>query len=145
MGIIVVSLVLASIALPLPPRGLQLPPEPLTPAEEDSARTGAAEAAIAEINRLQNSLSEGQADVAAYVAPPARLMAAYRARIEARVATGQTAALLLRGVGIERTLVTAARNAERGAILRMLHAGQITREIARKLYRELDVTEPGDV
>src|SRR3546814_16167807 len=57
-GVIIVSLVLASVALPLLLKGLVMPPEPSKQAEEDAARVATAEAAIRAIERRQHALSE---------------------------------------------------------------------------------------
>src|SRR6185312_8095761 len=57
MGVIIVSIVAASVGLPLLLRGLEMPAEPSYQAEEDQARVAAAEAAIAEIERVQHTLA----------------------------------------------------------------------------------------
>ena len=60
MGVIVVSLVAASIGLPLLLKGLVAPADPSFAAEEVRARVAAAHAAIAEIERLEKQRSDQQ-------------------------------------------------------------------------------------
>src|SRR3546814_5123666 len=55
MGVIITSLVAASIGLPLLLRNLQMPDEPSPQAEEDAAWIAAAHAAIGEIERDRKS------------------------------------------------------------------------------------------
>src|SRR3546814_1418748 len=58
MGVIITSLVAASIGLPLLLRNLQMPDEPSPQAEEDAAWIAAAHAAIGEIERVRHDLAE---------------------------------------------------------------------------------------
>src|SRR3546814_15650463 len=64
-GVIIVSLILATIALPLLLRGLVMPPDPSRQAEEDAARVATAEAAIRAIEQRQHALAakHGEADL----------------------------------------------------------------------------------
>src|SRR3546814_11541919 len=84
MGVIITSLVAASIGLPLLLRNLQMPDEPSPQAEEDAAWIAAAHAALGEIERVQHDLAEGRLDADLYVAAGARTMDLYRQRIERR-------------------------------------------------------------
>src|SRR3546814_16321334 len=59
MGVIIVSLIVASIGLPLLLNGLQMPAEPSHQAEENAARVAAAEAAIAAVERIEHTRAEG--------------------------------------------------------------------------------------
>jgi Na+/H+ antiporter len=141
MGVIILSLVAASIGLPLLLKGLEMPPEPSNTAEEETARIAAGEAAIAEIERVQHGLSEGRKDADIYVATAARLMAFYRSRIDVYGDNGQDAAASRKSEEIERNMRLAAVKAERTAIFRMLRKRQISTITARKLVRELDLME----
>src|SRR3546814_13576038 len=69
-GVIIVSLVLASVALPLLLKGLVMPPEPSKQAEEDAARVATAEAAIRANERGSHAFSEAQGEADLYA--PAR-------------------------------------------------------------------------
>ncbi len=141
MGVIIVSLVAASIGLPMVLKGLEMPPEHSHETREERARVAAAEAAIAEIERVQHGLSEGRANADLYVAAASRIMDLYRSRIETLSQDGESATVQ-RHVGvIERQMRVAAIKAERVAIFRLLRRRQIGSETARKLVRELDLLE----
>jgi monovalent cation/hydrogen antiporter len=140
MGVIIVSIIAASIGLPLLLRKLEMPPEPSYQAEEDRARVAAAEAAIAEIERIQHELAVGRDDADVYMAA-GRVMDFYRTRIEARSREGEAAALARENEDVERRVRMAAVKAERTVIFRMLRAQQIGSETAGKLVRELDLLE----
>lgn len=141
MGVIIVSIVTASIGLPLLLRGLEMPTEPSYQAEEDRARIAAAEAAITEIERVQHKLAAGRKDADVYIAAAARVMDFYRTRIESRSRQGEAATLARKSEDIERRMRMAAVKAERTVIFRMLRSQQIGSETAGKLVRELDLLE----
>lgn len=141
MGIIIVSLVTASIGLPWLLRGLEMPAEPTYQAEEDRARVAAAEAAIAEVERVQHKLAAGRKDADLYIAAAARVMDFYRNRIETRSREGEAGMRARENEGAERKMRMAAVKAERMAIFRMLRSQQIGSETAGKLVRELDLLE----
>ncbi|WP_448140321.1 Na+/H+ antiporter [Sphingopyxis fribergensis] len=138
-GVIIVSLLLATVALPLLLKGLVMPPEPSKQAEEDAARVATAEAAIRAIERRQHNMAEelGEADL--YAAAGARVMDLYRERIESR-SQGLSPA-----VREEERLVREFRligvKAEREALVELARARAVGSEIARKLTRELDLSE----
>lgn len=140
-GVIIVSLIAASIGLPAFLQGLRMPAEPTHEAEEDAARIAAAEAAIAEVERVQHTLSEGRRDADLYVTAASRIMEMYRQRIASRGKNGEEAALARRNERIERDLRLAAVRAERSEIFRRRRKRQIDAETARKLIRELDLLE----
>ncbi len=141
MGVIIVSLISASIGLPLLLRGLEMPPEPSQSAEENRARIAAAEAAIAEIERIQRDLSKDHKEADVYVVAASLIMDLYHDRIEARSQEGEAAILARRSETIERTMRVSAVKAERATIFRMLRAQEIGSETAKKLVRELDLLE----
>jgi CPA1 family monovalent cation:H+ antiporter len=141
MGVIITSLIVASIGLPLLLNGLQMPAEHDLQAIEDAVRIRAAEAAIAEIEKVQHSLAEGRNDADLYVSAAARLMDAYRQRIESRAGNAESNALGRRSEEIERSLRLAALRAERTQIFRMVRKRELGSELARKLIRELDLLE----
>ena len=141
MGVIIVSLLAASFGLPLLLKGLDLPPEAGHVAEEDKARIAAAEAAIAAIERAQHHLAEGRSDADLYVAAAARVMNFYRQRIEVHAREGEDAEAARESGRIEREFHLAALKAERTEIFRKLRHRQLGSETARKLIRELDLTE----
>ncbi|MDI1297228.1 MAG: Na+/H+ antiporter [bacterium] len=138
-GVIILSLVIASLALPILLKGLTMPAEPSKQAEEDAARVATAEAAIRAIERRQHALAEDNGDADRYAAAGARVMDLYRERIESR-SQGLSDAMRA-----EERLVRDFRlvgvKAERAAITKLARARQIGSETARKLTRELDLSE----
>jgi Na+/H+ antiporter len=141
MGVIVVSLIAASIGLPVLLRGLEIPAEPSYQVEEDRARVAAAEAAITEIERVQHTLSAGRADADVYMAAAARVMEFYRIRIEGHSRRGEAAALARASEDAERRMRLAAVKAERTVIFAMLRSQEIGSATAEKLVSELDLLE----
>ncbi|MES2496219.1 MAG: Na+/H+ antiporter [Pseudomonadota bacterium] len=138
-GVIIVSLVMASVALPMLLKGLTMPAEPSKQAEEDAARVATAEAAIRAIERRQHALAVGHGDADRYAAAGARVMDLYRERIESR-SQGMSDA-----TRAEERLVREFRlvgvKAERAALVKLARARQVGSETARKLTRELDLSE----
>jgi CPA1 family monovalent cation:H+ antiporter len=141
MGVIIVSLIVASLGLPWLLRDLEIPAEDDHQAEIDVARIKAAEAAIAEIEKVQHALAEGRSDADLYVSAASRLMDAYRHRIESRVGNAESNALERRTEEVERRLRLAALKAERTQIFRMVRNRELGSEPARKLIREIDLLE----
>lgn len=140
-GVIFVSLIAASIGLPILLQGLEMPPEPSHQAEEDRARTAAAEAAIKAIERAQHDLGKGRSDADLYADASARIMDLYRQRIDRGTKTGDEAVLLRKIDRIERELRLAGLRAEREALYRLARSGRLPDEMARDLVREIDLAE----
>ncbi len=141
MGVIIVSLIVASIGLPLVLRGLALPPEPSHLVEEDKARIEAARAAIAAVEQTEHAMAEGRDDADRYVAVAARIMDGYRQRIESREGDLSERRSHREMERIERELRLAALKAERAAIFRMAREKTLGTEVAQKLVREIDLLE----
>lgn len=140
-GVIVVSLVVASVGLPRMLKGLDLPPEPERGQVLDAARVAAAEAAIRAVDAEQRRLAEGRPDADLYAEASARVLEAYRDRIEARQRPPEAAAERRRFEQIERQLRLAGLKAEREEIFRRSRARELPEEQARKLVREIDLLE----
>ncbi|MCR0980567.1 Na+/H+ antiporter [Roseomonas populi] len=141
MGVIILSLVAASVGLPLLLRGLEMPEEHGQAEEEDRARVVAAEAAIRAVERAEHGLAEGRADADLYVEAAARVMEYYRARIDRRTGDGAAKGLARRSEVAERAMVLAALRAERRAIQDLLRLRRIGTETAARLMREVDLLE----
>ena len=141
MGVIIVSLVIASIGLPLLLKGLKLPAETSHQAEEDAARVAAAHAAIEAVERAEHAMAEGHADADFYVAAAARVMDMYRDRIERFDIDTPDQPSAREIERIERELRLAGLKAERTELFRMVRRRELGSEIARKLVRELDLLE----
>jgi CPA1 family monovalent cation:H+ antiporter len=138
-GVIIVSLIVASIALPILLKGLTMPPEPSKQAEEDKARIATAQAAITAIERHQHGLAEGHGDADIYAQAGGRVMDLYRERIEGldeeqtdRARAQDRLLSQFRLVGIK---------AERAALNQLVRARTIGSQTAKKLTRELDLSE----
>ena len=140
-GVIIVSLIAASLSLPYLFQGLKLPPEPSQQEEEDRARVAAAEAAIQAIERAQHDMGEGRGDTDVYADAGARIMELYRQRIDGRSKTGEERALARRMDEIERKLRLAGLRAERTELYRIARSHKLSGETARKLVREVDLLE----
>ncbi|WNJ90100.1 Na+/H+ antiporter [Bosea sp. 685] len=140
-GVIILSLVAASIGLPFLLKNLELPPEPSQQEEEDRVRNAAAEAAIKALEKMQHKMGSGRNDADLYVEVGARLMELYRERIDGRSKTGAEADLARKADAIERELRLAGLRAERDEIYRVARVRGTSDEIARKLVREIDLLE----
>ncbi|MBS1165747.1 MAG: Na+/H+ antiporter [Proteobacteria bacterium] len=140
-GVIILSLVAASIGLPHLLKNLKLPPEPSNQEAEDEARTAAAEAAIRAIEQAQHKMGEDRADADLYIDAGARIMELYRQRINGRAKTGDERNLARKIDDIEHKLRLTGLRAERDEIYRNARARKISDEAARKLVREIDLLE----
>lgn len=140
-GVIIVSLVAASVSLPYLLKNLELPPEPSQQEEEDLARVAAAEVAIQAVEQAQHDMGEGRSDADLYTDAGVRIMELYRQRIDSRSKTGKEAALARKVDEIERKLRLVGLRAERTEFYRMARSRQLSDETARKLVREVDLLE----
>lgn len=141
-GVIIVSLVVATLALPRLLKNIELPPEPSTDREEDHARIAAAEAALKAIDSTSHTLATGKANPDLYSDIASRLMSLYRRRIEARsLGEGDDAEQLKQGDAIERRLRLVALAAEREELNRLMRARALNEEVGRRLIREVDLME----
>jgi CPA1 family monovalent cation:H+ antiporter len=140
-GVIIVSLLAASVSLPYLLSDLKLPPEPSQQEEEDLARIAAAEVAIRAVEQAQHDMGEGRSDADLYSDAGVVIMTLYRQRIDSRSKTGKEAALARKIDEIERKLWLVGLRAERSELYRMARARQLSDVTARKLVREVDLLE----
>jgi CPA1 family monovalent cation:H+ antiporter len=140
-GVILLSLIAASIGLPFLLRDLELPPEPSGQQQEDLARVAAAEAAIRAIEKLQHELGEGRIDADLYADVGARLMELYRRRIEGRSASGDQSETARLMAEVDRRLRLAALRAERDEFFRLGRTRVLADDVVRRLVREIDLAE----
>ncbi|AGT09792.1 Na+/H+ antiporter [Paracoccus aminophilus] len=144
-GVIILSLILASIGLPFVLKGLQLPPEPHHAREEDHARIAAAEAALRAIEAREHVLSTISEEPDIWAAAAAHVMDRYRQRIDALDGEddAETGApnLNRRQFAIELDLWKTGLNAERQEIYRFARGRQLPGETVNKLVREIDLME----
>lgn len=136
-GVIVLSLLLATLALPRALSGLELPADKSSADEEGPARRAGAEAAL----RALESAQEGHAGIDLQTQAVAQISTMYRQRIE-RYSGHQEAALHGgKADDVERSLRLLALRAEREEILRMGQLHGIQEITLRKLVREIDLQE----
>lgn len=139
-GVIVLSLVLATIGLPRTLRGLNLPDEPMGQRAEDRARSAAAEAAIIAIEAAQHRIGKRRSNASRVEAVAARITALYRQRIERE---GREAEDATRSddIDIERELWRVGLHAERSALIDNARAHGLDDLALRRIVRELDLQE----
>jgi Na+/H+ antiporter len=140
-GVVILSLLAASIALPRLLTGLTVPPDPHLDEEIERARTAAAEAAIVAIEESAHEMAaQGPEDAHLLTDVAARLMEVYRRRIEGYTATDEAARVRASDL-IEQKLRLAALRAEREAIFRLARAHGISDASSRVLVRDIDLQE----
>lgn len=141
-SVIIVSLVLATVALPKLLKNIELPPEPTHEREEDLGRVHAATAALRAIEDKAHVMSEGKSNPDLYSDAASRLMALYRQRIESRSHSEECDLEAARlSDAVEQQLRLAGLAAERDELRRLARSRQIDQETARKLIREVDLQE----
>lgn len=139
-GVIIVSLITASIGLPILLNGVELSPELSHREEEEDARIKAAQAAIRAIEAEQHRMGEGRSDADLYADVATRLMEIYRARIDGQQ-TNLDPLTIRKSEGIERMLKLAAVRAERDEIYKLAKVRKLPEESARKIVRDIDLVE----
>lgn len=143
-GVIILSLVLAAVALPWLLRDIDLPPEPMALRIEDSLRQIGAEAAIAAIEAARQAVPSAQVDADLQGAVADRMVIDYRARMEESPAEdGESAApgTYRRAMRIESHLRLTALRAERAAIYRAARSQHFPQEIVQALIHDIDLQE----
>lgn len=139
-GVIICSLVIASLALPKIARGLVEPGEDPGAAEERRARVGAANAAIASIESVANDGSEGE-EAGARLAVADSIVAGYRRRIAASDEADEARAEACEAGRLELELRLAGIEAERAAVRAMFRSREINDHTMQALFAEITLTE----
>lgn len=140
-GVIILSLVGASVVLPKLLRGLEVPEDDHHAAEEDLARVRAAEAAIRAVENAQHRMAEGQDCADMYADTGAQIMELYRQRIRGQSGTGEERELIRRTGEIEQALRMEGLRAERAELFRLAREGAIGDDLMRRLVREIDLVD----
>jgi CPA1 family monovalent cation:H+ antiporter len=140
-GVIIFSLVAASVLMPRLLKGLQVSEETELEQELDLARVAAAEAAIRAIERELHELAGSKNDADVYAEVATRVMNLYRRRIEGRSGTSESASRIRLTDDIERRIRLAALRAERDAVFRLARHYRLSDETSRQLVREVDLME----
>ncbi len=140
-GVIILSLMVASIALPRLLKNIELPVEASHRKEEDYARIAAAEAAIVAVERAQHDLAAGRADADIYADVATQIMDLYRKRIDGRMHLGEEREQTARSEEIEKLLRITALKAERKEIYRLVRARRLESSMASRMVRDIDLLE----
>jgi monovalent cation/hydrogen antiporter len=140
-GVIILSLIMASVCLPRLLRTIDLPVEDSNQKEEDYARIAAAEAAIMAVERAQHNLAAGRADADIYADVAAQIMELYRKRIDGRMHLGEEREQTARSEEIGKLLHITALKAERQEIYRLVRARRVESTMATKMVRDIDLLE----
>jgi monovalent cation/hydrogen antiporter len=142
MGVILFSLLIASVGIPMLARGLAADLPRATPSGgEVPARIAAAEAAIRRIEALvpKRASAPGEPGVRAEAA--AHLLDVYRRRLEYGDPSGEDAADMQKLLEAERYLRQEALKAERDELFILLRANAIDESVFQQLVREIDLME----
>jgi len=142
-GVILTSLVIASLGLPLLLRGLQLPIDDGADDERDRARIKGAKAAIAEIERVQHQMAQEQGEADRSMDIAARIMDEYRERIDSLISDDEDHERWRQEqeTALERELRLAGIRAEREAVFALAKQRAISLTLAEQLGRELDMAD----
>lgn len=139
MGVILLSLLIASVGLPVVAKDLQLADDLQVSDQEQNARDAAAEAAIRRIDQARSRASDGDADVDTEAA--GRIIDQYRKRLDHGTADGDDAAHIRAVAAAERRFRLIALDAERDELYHLRLARQIDDALHRRLVREIDLKE----
>jgi CPA1 family monovalent cation:H+ antiporter len=140
-AVIVVSLLLASVALPRLLRGLEVPAETSAEQEEDRARQAAIQAAVEAVERAGRERS-ADPDAELHANACGMVVNLYRRRLrDIQLDDGGSNPDFHAARRAERDYRLTALGAERDTILRLGRRREISDEIARKLLREIDLVE----
>lgn len=142
MGVILLSLVIASIGLPLLTRGLTASlPEPDRKDTEANARVAASEAAIRRIEKAVTEPLADQRDVDVRSEAAVHLLDVYRRHLDYGDLSGESAEDMRRLDEAERRLRLVALDAEREELYRLRRAFAIDDVVHQKLVGEIDLME----
>jgi monovalent cation/hydrogen antiporter len=140
-GVILLSLVIATVALPMLLNGLEMPSEDAGIEEEDRVRLTLAKAAVAAIDQARDRMAAGADDSGAYDRAAGRVAGIYQDRIDLKSRDGDAAHAARYEDQVEQRLRLAAFRAQRDLLFRMARQREVGSALANKLTRELDLIE----
>jgi Na+/H+ antiporter len=140
-AVIVVSLVLASVALPRLLRDLELPDDNPLDAEETVGRRAAALAAMAKLDSIEEMRDHQHEYAEIHENALAHMQANYRHRLGGGAANSNDKDKLRVADATEQKLRLATLQAERDALTALVKERKISDETGRKLMREVDLVE----
>ena len=142
MGVILLSLTIASIGLPLLTRGLtDVLPEPERKDTEANARVAASEAALRRIDTLLAEPLDDAKAIAARAEAAMVLRDVYQRHLDYGDLSGENAEDMQRVAAAERRLRLGALEAERDELYKLRRAFAIDDVVHQKLVREIDLME----
>ena len=139
-SVILVSLLLASIALPRLLKGLELPEESSHDREEDIARVASARAALEAVERLRQKYSEDPEKADRYNNAANQVSALYQRKIGSVDADSDPQEAKAYELAL-RELRSVGLKAERSELFKLTRQGKISDELSRRLVRNLDLIE----
>jgi len=143
-GVIVLSLIAASIALPFLLCGLKLPQEASSRKDEETAQAAAYEAAIQAVETETHNLCQGQSDADIYTNAGAHIMQIYRDRLTSLSADNDSEEKALRHEQdnkVEKLLRLRALEAERHVYYDYKRRRLLPEESANKFLHAVDLVE----
>lgn len=138
-GVIILSLIISSVALPLLLKNLQLPPDTDSQEQAEQARTTLANAAIHAVEHLMTA--SPHADNLDFQAATARVADVYRDRLDSLAQSGEVAIAARRSLTFEKDIRLAALEAEREALRSLVRRRAVNDGVRSKLTRDLDLAE----
>lgn len=139
-AVVVVSLILASVALPRLLRGLALPDANPLDAEEDLGRREATLAAIAQLDSIEERRDHDHQYADIHQNALAHMLANYRHRLDGAASSGDRDKIRVTDATEQKLRLTALQ-AERDALTKLVREQKISDETGRKLIREVDLVE----
>ena len=138
-AVIIVSLILASVALPRLLNGLKLPDEPAIDSEEDRARRASVLAAVAAVESASRAHT-AETGAAMHATAADHVLSLYRRRLsDLQPSDAKSESHIAQQA--ERGYGLTALRAERDTILRLARSREVSDDTARKLLREIDLAE----
>jgi CPA1 family monovalent cation:H+ antiporter len=138
-GVIIASLLIATLTLPLLLKGLDLPEDDSMRARLQAARIHAARAAIKAIEIFRGTGAEADAEL--YAALSERALQPYTDRLQGLEDKAQTPQQRHKALKLERDFRRAGLRAERDAYYHMGRSGDLPDDTVRKLVSEIDLLE----
>jgi Na+/H+ antiporter len=141
-SVILVTLVVASVALPHLLKDLEVPEESGHEQEEDLARTLSARAALEAVEKLRQRQSHDEASTERYSLAATEVSALYQRKLGAAHGDADSDPVVARAYASAiQELRSAGLKAERNELFRLVRAHRISEELARRLVRNLDLIE----
>lgn len=140
-GVVLLSLLLASIALPPMMKGIEVLPESAIEIQERAAHISANRAAIQRVDELQEQMAQGRNHQSDSIGAVAAVINSYQQRLAGFESTGTERAQLKALHSTEQMLRLEAVRAERTEINRLIREHRLEQSSARRMLRRIDNTE----